>query len=75
MTLPDLRCMCGALDCRSCGPAQGCHVCPSCGAINGDCEDPADCVAACHAMAAALAAHFDWQRDNAAEIARAIRDR
>lgn len=74
MTLPDLRCMCGALDCLSCGPAQGCHVCPRCGAI-GECDEPAACQVEFEAEAAALAAHFDWQRDNAAEIARAIRDR
>ena len=74
MSLPDLRCMCGALDCRSCGPAQGYHACPRCGAI-GECDEPAACQAEFEAEAAAFAAQLDWERDNAAEIARAIRDR
>ena len=74
MTLPDLRCMCGALDCSSCGPAQGCHACPKCGAIE-ECHEPAACQAEFEAEAAALSEQIDWERDNAAEIARAIRER
>lgn len=31
-------CMCGAIDCKSCGPAQGYRPCEACGAYGGDCE-------------------------------------
>lgn len=30
-------CMCGAIDCTSCGPAQGYHPCEACGGYRGDC--------------------------------------
>lgn len=31
-------CLCGAIDCKSCGPAQGYRPCPACGEYGGDCE-------------------------------------
>lgn len=31
-------CMCGAIDCKSCGPAQGYYPCPACGEVGGDCD-------------------------------------
>lgn len=41
-------CMCGALDCESCGPAQGNHKCWVCGAwtFDGGCANPDACNAA-----------------------------
>lgn len=31
-------CMCGAIDCKSCGPAQGYRPCPACGEYGNICE-------------------------------------
>ena len=31
-------CMCGAIDCKSCGPAQGYRPCEACGEYGGGCE-------------------------------------
>ena len=36
-----MPCLCGALDCPSCGPAQGMPVCEGCGRVL-DCDDCPD---------------------------------
>ena len=40
-------CMCGSMNCHSCGPAQGNGYCPYCRAWDdeGGCENPAECEA------------------------------
>lgn len=37
------RCMCGAVDCPSCGPAQGYSPCPFCGEVECECTSCSVC--------------------------------
>lgn len=36
-------CMCGAIDCPSCGPAQGYSRCDDCGEWDCECEECPEC--------------------------------
>lgn len=69
------RCMCGSLDCPSCGPTQGNSKCPHCGATSedGGCKDPKACADAEKQHLDGMADFFQWERDHAEEIKRIIR--
>lgn len=67
--------MCGDINCPSCGPVQGNSKCPHCGATSedGGCKDPKACAAAEQQYLQGMADMFQWERDHADEIERAIR--
>ena len=69
-------CLCGDPYCPSCGPAQGNCRCYQCGAwsADGGCEDPDACAQADRDMAEAMAKEWEWEREHADEIERALRE-
>ncbi len=68
-------CMCGDICCGSCGPAQGNFKCEMCGkwSSDGGCDNPEKCNEDCRKMYEGMASDFQWEKDNADEIDRAIR--
>jgi hypothetical protein len=67
-------CMCGAPDCRVCGPLQGYHPCPHCKRM--DCEDHEACGdAKAEAAEARAEAYFERRFEERLERAREMIDR
>ncbi len=72
-----MPCMCGDTYCYSCGPAQGNSQCDVCGewSADGGCSNPEKCIEDSNEQQKYLADMFQWEKDNADAIAKAIRSK